>query len=75
MLRDSELEFVPIVGKRRIIALSEIESIGEGRWLPGKFVWEKRAFTLGASVWQPMAFAVAESVSVRWSPILRARNV
>ncbi|MDH3378816.1 MAG: hypothetical protein OEQ39_17970, partial [Gammaproteobacteria bacterium] len=64
-----------IVGKRRIIALSEIESIGEGRWLPGKFVWEKRAFTLGASVWQPMAFAVAESVSVRWSPILRARNV
>jgi len=75
VLRDSELELVPIVGERRIIALSDIESIGEGKWLPGKFVWGKRVFTLSASIWQPLAFAVPESVGARWSRILRAHNV
>ena len=42
VLRDTELELVPIVGNRRKVSLDEVASIGEGRWLPGKFVWGKR---------------------------------
>ena len=75
VLRDSELELVPIVGERRTIALCEVESIGEGKWLPGKYVWGKRAFTLNASIWKPLAFAIPESVGARWSPVLGARGV
>ena len=74
VLRESELELMPIVGERRIIVLSEVESIGEGRWLPGKWVWGKRAFTLRGSVWNPLAFAVPESIGARWSTILKARD-
>jgi hypothetical protein len=75
VLRDNEVELIPIVGARRTIALDEIDSIGEGRWLPGKFVWGKRAFTINASIWEPLAFAVPESIGARWSPILGARGV
>ena len=75
VLRDSEVELVPIVGKRCVITLADVKSVGEGRWLPGKFVWGKRAFTFNASIWEPLAFAVPESIGIRWSPVLRARGV
>ena len=74
-LRDTELVLVPSVGNRRKVSLDEVESIGEGRWLPGKFVWGKRAFTLNASVLEPLAFAVPESVGARWSTIFRTRGI
>ena len=75
VLRDSEVEPIPTVGKRCTIALSETNSIGEVRWLPGKYVWEKRVFTLSASIFKPLAFAVPESVGARWSRIFRGRGV
>lgn len=43
----------------------------DGRWLPGKYVWGKRAFNIQTPLCQPLAFAVAESIGARWSPILR----
>ena len=73
VLRKDELELIPIAGERRKVAFDEIESIGEGRWLPGKFVWGKRAFTISAAVLNPLAFAVPESVGARWSGMIRAR--
>ena len=74
VLRPAELELIPIVGDRCRIDLREIESVGEGRWLPGKWVWGKRAFSFSAAVWRPLAFAVPESIGVRWSSMLRARD-
>ena len=74
VLRESELVLAPIVGERRVFPLETIDVIGEGRWLPGKYVWGKRAFTLNASSMKPLAFAVPESVGARWSPILRNRR-
>ena len=75
ILRDAEIELVPIVGERRTIKLAEVDSIGEGRWLPGKYVWGKRAFTLNASIWKPLAFAVPESIGSRWSAVFDARGM
>ena len=36
VLRDTEVELIPIVGEWCRIDLAEIESIGERTWLPGK---------------------------------------
>jgi hypothetical protein len=74
VLRDSELVLAPIVGERRVLTLETIDLVGEGHWLPGKYVWGKRAFTFSASVLKPLAFAVPESVGARWSPIFRNRH-
>jgi len=71
ILRNSELDLVPIVGERRTLSLTDTKLVGEGRWLPGKYVWGKRAFTFNANASHPLAFAVAESVGARWSEVFR----
>jgi len=73
VLRSAEVELIPIVGKRCILPLNQIDFIKEGRWLPGKFVWGKRAFNFQTSIRRPLAFAVAESIGARWSVALRNR--
>jgi len=73
VLRSAEVELIPIVGKRCILPLNQIDFIKEGRWLPGKFVWGKRAFNFQTSIGRPLAFAVAESIGARWSVALRNR--
>ena len=67
ILRNNELDLVPIVGERRTISLTDTKLVGEGRWLPGKYVWGKRAFTFNSAALNPLAFAVPESVGARWS--------
>ncbi|MFC1685209.1 hypothetical protein ACFL0R_07050 [Pseudomonadota bacterium] len=78
ILRKSEVELAPIVGRRCAIPLDQITAIKEGGWLPGKYVWGKRAFILTASTAHPkrLAFAVPESIGERWSVTLNygARN-
>jgi hypothetical protein len=73
LMRSAELEFVPIVGQRYILPFSEMVVIKEGRWLPGKFVWGKRAFNFGVPSKKRLAFAVAESIGAHWSTILQNR--
>ena len=75
VMRCSELELVPIVGKRFILPFSEIVMFKEGRWLPGKFVWGKRAFNFGVPSKKRLAFAVAESIGAQWSARLRNRKI
>jgi hypothetical protein len=70
VLYNNQFELVPIVGKRQTIPLAETKLVGEGHWLPGKYVWGKRAFTFNAAIFNPLAFAVPESVGLRWSAIL-----
>ena len=70
ILRKNELELVPILGERCTVQLAELEVIREGRMLPGKYVWGKRAFILRTPDSHRLAFAVEESVGVRWSPKL-----
>ena len=69
VLRDREVELIPIVGERCRLLLSDIKSVGEGHWLPGKYVWGKRVFTLDASILNPLAFAVPESIGAQWSSV------
>ena len=71
MLRSTNVELIPIVGIARRVDLGEAGPVHEGRWLPGKWVWGKRAFTFRSSAWNPLAFAVPESVANRWSPLVR----
>ncbi len=71
VLRNSELELVPIVGERRTISLVDTKLVGEGQWLPGKYVWGKRAFTIDAAIFKPLAFAIPESIASRWSGVFR----
>ncbi|MGV7221068.1 MAG: hypothetical protein ACQ9MH_06070 [Nitrospinales bacterium] len=73
LMRSSEVEFVPIVGKRYILPFRDIVMFKEGRWLPGKFVWGKRAFNFGVPSKKRLAFAVAESIGAQWSSILHNR--
>ena len=73
VMRSSELEFVPIIGKRYVLPFSDIVMFKEGRWLPGKFVWGKRAFNFGVPSRKRLAFAVAESIGAHWSVLLRNR--
>jgi hypothetical protein len=68
ILRARELVLAPIVGDACTIPLSDIEVLREGRWLPGKYVWGKRAFIVKTSLQMRLAFAVAESIGARWSP-------
>jgi hypothetical protein len=74
ILHSSGLELIPIVGDRCTVRFDQILSVHEGRWLPGKFVWGKRAFILGTTQPRRIAFAVAESVGMRWSDRLQARR-
>ncbi len=67
VLRESELILVPIVGERCTIMLADIKSVREGSWLPGKYVWGKRAFIIKTSDKRHFAVAVAESVGKHWS--------
>ena len=71
LLHGSRLHLRPIVGAGVTINLNEVLIVREGRWLPGKFVWGKRAFNLGVPSKKRLGFAVAESVGKRWSPAIR----
>ena len=59
VLRNNELELVPIMGKRHTISLADTKLAGEGHWLPGKYVWGKRAFTFNESVFKTIGFRCA----------------
>ena len=74
ILNDSELSLVPIVGKRRTISLTEVTVLREGRWLPGKYLWGKRAFIMSTPQIKRVAFAVPESVGRRWALALRGER-
>ena len=69
ILRSNELALVPIVGEGCTIPLDELEVLKEGRKLPGKYVWGKRAFILKSHLQKRLAFAVAETIGERWSRI------
>lgn len=73
ILRDHELELVPVSGHGCTIPLSDILGCNEGHWLPGKYVWGKLVFTLETSQQKRLAFAIAESVGRRWSAQLGAK--
>ena len=72
ILRSNELHLVPLAGSDLTIPLGDIRVLKEGRWLPGKYVWGKRAFTLGTPLKQRLAFAVPESIGYRWSQTFAA---
>ena len=65
---ETELELIPIVCKPRLIPLHQLSVFKEGRMLPGKFVWGKRAFIFNPIDGTRLAFAVAEDIGARWSP-------
>ena len=67
ILRDSELELVPIVGTGVTIPLDKLRVFKEGRMLPGKYVWGKRAFILSPFKLKRVSFAIAESKAHGWS--------
>jgi len=69
VLRSNELVLIPIVGEGYTIPLDELEVLKEGRMLPGKYVWGKRAFILKSRVQKRLAFAVGETIGDRWSGI------
>lgn len=69
ILRDNELVLIPIVGDGCTILLNELEVLKEGRMLPGKYVWGKRAFILKTHLQKRLAFAVGETIGERWSRI------
>ena len=71
ILRSDELKLVPIVGKGFTIPLNKLEVLKEGRMLPGKYVWSKRAFILKPNLQKRLAFAVEESIGIRWSRIFK----
>jgi hypothetical protein len=67
VLRESELILAPIAGKGRTVPLADITSVRESSWLPGKYVWGKKAFLLKTPNPARLAFAVPESIGKRWS--------
>jgi len=69
-----DFEMIPIVGNPVRINNAGTKLIGEGHWLPGKYVWGKRAFTFRKETFNPLAFAVAESVGTRWSQALKGKG-
>ncbi len=73
VMGESELVLMPIVGNEVTVPLDTITVVREGRWLPGKFVWGKRAFNLGTTTSTRLAFAVSKSIAKKWSPRLGAR--
>ena len=73
ILCESELLLLPIVGHELSIPLSTVTRVREGRWLPGNFVWGKRAFHLETLGSDRVAFAVPESIGKRWSGRLQSR--
>ena len=75
ILRNSALELVPIIGKPCLLSFGQINAFKEGRWLPGKFVWGKRAFNFDTPIRKRLAFAVAESIGARWSAVLPDRKI
>ncbi|MCP4347447.1 MAG: hypothetical protein GY795_18230 [Desulfobacterales bacterium] len=69
ILRSSELVLIPIVGDKWAIPLNEVEVLKQGRMLPGKYVYGKRAFILKSHLKKRLAFAVEETIGERWSRI------
>jgi hypothetical protein len=67
VLRGSELILSPIVGKGCTVPLGDIISVRESSWLPGKYLWGKKAFLLDTPNPTRLAFAVPESIGKRWS--------
>ncbi len=63
---DSALLLAPIAGKRMSVPLTDIQSLHKGSWLPGKYVWGKRVFTLTTPGHRRAVFAVTEPVARRW---------
>ena len=69
ILRSDELVLIPVVGEKFTILLNKLEVLKEGRMLPGKYVWGKRAFILKSRLQKRLAFAVEEDIGARWSRI------
>ena len=61
------IKLIPIIGKPLELKLSDIQSVKTGRWLPGKYVWGKRAFTIANNEKDRIAFAVGELIAKRWT--------
>ncbi len=67
ILRSDELELISIMGRRAVLPLSTLRILKQGRMLPGKFVWGKRAFILQSPDHDRLAFAIEEIAGERWS--------
>jgi len=68
ILHERKLELRPIVGSPVTVDLTEKFKVREGQWLPGKYLWGKRAFLfIEGSSEKRLAFAVPKSVGLRWS--------
>ena len=71
VLRDDELVLANIVGKTFSIPRDEIKVFREGRMLPGKFLWGKRAFILARVNNTKLGFAVEEKLGRKWSSVFK----
>ena len=67
ILDELTLRIVQITGRKGVIPLSDILSVRQGSWMPGKYVFGKRAFILKTISHKRISFAVPESVGRRWS--------
>ncbi len=67
VLGHGNLRLHMITGHRIEVGLKDIADIHEGRWLPGKYLWGKRAFSIKTQTGDRLAFAVPESIGAIWS--------
>jgi len=74
ILEETTLMLVPIVGNECIIQLAEIQKIHEGKWLSGKLLLGKRTFSLMTANHKRLAFAMPESIGIKWSKKLKIKR-
>lgn len=68
---DENIELIPIAGRPFTAPIDRLSVFREGRLLPGKFVWGKRAFIFLPVDGTKVAFAVAEKTGAKWSAAFR----
>jgi hypothetical protein len=67
VLQEDSFLLVPILGERLELPFDQIALYKVGQWLPGKWVWGKRAFNFASELAKPLGFAVPESIGKRWA--------
>jgi len=66
ILREEEIDLVPIVGERSVVPLESISAVREVKWFNGSWLWGKTGFWLDVSGQSRIGFAVANTIATEW---------
>ena len=71
IMREKEIDLVPIAGERLVVPLDSVAAVREVKWFNGSRLWGKTGFWLDVPDQSRLGFAIGATIATQWSKRLR----